>query len=78
VLAARDLQRYDGVVRGTTAMPPGYADAGVIVPIPGAPLGVALAVGRQPALREARSAAAAELAVLEASQRHAVGARRSG
>ena len=45
LLAHRDVcsrraifQRYDGVVRGTTAIPLGAADAGVICPIPGAPL----------------------------------------
>ena len=61
LLAHRDVcsrrsifQRYDGVVRGTTAIPLGYADAGVICPIPGAPFGVALGGRRQPALRQAR------------------------
>jgi phosphoribosylformylglycinamidine synthase len=73
VLAHRDVcsrkpiyERYDSVVRGTTSMPCGYADAGVIVPIPGAPLGIALSVDGNPryALVDARRAA--ELAVLEA------------
>ncbi len=64
VLAHRDVcsratiyRRYDGVVRGCTAIPPGYADAGVLVPIPGAPLAVATGTRRQPALRQARSQA---------------------
>jgi phosphoribosylformylglycinamidine synthase len=73
VLAHRDVcsrkpiyERYDSVVRGTTSIPCGYADAGVIVPIPGAPLGIALSVDGNPryALVDARRAA--ELAVLEA------------
>ncbi len=73
VLAHRDVcsrkpiyERYDSVVRGTTSIPCGYADAGVIVPIPGAPLGIALSVDGNPryALIDARRAA--ELAVLEA------------
>ncbi len=38
-------KEYDGVVRGTTVMPRGHADAGVIAPIPGASLGIALSVG---------------------------------
>ena len=38
-------KEYDSVVRGMTVTPRGYADAGVIAPIPGAPLGVALGVG---------------------------------
>ena len=64
LLAHRDVcsrraifQRYDGVVRGTTAIPLGAADAGVICPIPGAPLGVALGGRGKSALRQARSAA---------------------
>ncbi|HEV2262839.1 MAG TPA: AIR synthase related protein, partial [Candidatus Rubrimentiphilum sp.] len=39
-------KQYDAVVRGTTVIPRGHADAGVIAPIPGAPFGVALSVGR--------------------------------
>lgn len=58
--------RYDGVVRGTTAMPPGYADAGVIVPIPGAPLACALAVDGNPRYGAIDPCRAAELAVCEA------------
>jgi len=38
-------QEYDAVVRGRTVIPRGYADAGVIAPLPGASIGVALSVG---------------------------------
>jgi phosphoribosylformylglycinamidine synthase len=38
-------KEYDSVVRGMTVIPRGCADAGVIAPISGAPLGVALSVG---------------------------------
>jgi hypothetical protein len=48
-------ERYDSVVRGATSIPCGYADAGVIVPIPGAPLAAALVGGGQSALRARRS-----------------------
>jgi phosphoribosylformylglycinamidine synthase len=86
VLAHRDVcsrasiyQRYDGVVRGCTAIPPGYADAGVLVPIPGAPLGLALAVGGNPRYGAIDPKRAAELAVAEAiGHCAAVGARAAG
>jgi phosphoribosylformylglycinamidine synthase len=86
VLAHRDVcsrasivRRYDGVVRGCTAIPPGYADAGVLVPIPGAPLGVALAVGGNPRYGALDPRRAAELAVAEAiGHCAAVGARAAG
>jgi phosphoribosylformylglycinamidine synthase len=73
VLAHRDVcsrkpiyERFDSVVRGTTSIPAGYADAGVIVPIPGAPLGIALAVDGNPRYALVDSRRAAELAVCEA------------
>ncbi len=73
VLAHRDVasratiyRRYDGVVRGCTAIPPGYADAGVLVPIPGAPLAVAVGVGGNPRYGKVDARGAAELAVMEA------------
>jgi phosphoribosylformylglycinamidine synthase subunit PurL len=73
VLAHRDVcsrasiyRRYDGVVRGRTAIPPGFADAGVLVPVPGAPLAVALAVGGNPRYGKIDPKRAGELAVLEA------------
>ena len=72
-------ERFDSVVRGTTAVPCGYADAGVIVPIPGAPLACALAVDGNPrhALVDVRRAA--ELAVCESIRNvAAVGARPAG
>jgi phosphoribosylformylglycinamidine synthase len=60
------FERYDGVVRGTTAIPLGYADAGLIVPIPDAPLAVALAVDGNPRYALVDVRRAAELAVCEA------------
>ncbi len=86
LLAHRDVcsrrpifERYDGVVRGTTAMAPGVADAGVILPIPGAPLGVALSVAGNPRYGKCDPQLAAEHAVLEAIRNVvAVGARPLG
>jgi phosphoribosylformylglycinamidine synthase len=86
LLAHRDVcsrrsifTRYDGVVRGTTAVPLGAADAGVICPIPGAPLGVALAVAGNPRYGKIDPQLAAEHAVLEAVRDVvAVGARPLG
>ncbi len=86
LLAHRDVcsrrpifQRYDGVVRGTTAIPPGEADAGVICPIPGAPLGVALAVAGNPRYGKLDPQLAAEHAVVESVRNVvAVGARPLG
>jgi phosphoribosylformylglycinamidine synthase len=86
VLAHRDVcartsiyRRYDGVVRGCTALPPGYADAGVLVPIPGAPLGIALAVGGNPRYGALDPAHAGAAAVAEAVGRvSAVGATPAG
>jgi phosphoribosylformylglycinamidine synthase len=86
VLGHRDVcsrasiyRRYDGVVRGCTAIPPGYADAGVLVPIPGAPLGVALGLGGNPRYGKLDPNRAAALAVLEAiANVTAVGATPAG
>jgi phosphoribosylformylglycinamidine synthase len=86
VLAHRDVcsrkpvyERYDSVVRGTTSIPAGYADAGVIVPIPGAPLAAALAVDGNPRYARLDVRRAAELAVCEAVRNVvAVGARPAG
>ena len=83
VLAHRDVcsrrpiyERYDSVVRGTTSIPCGYADAGVIVPIPGAPLGIALSVDGNPRYSLVDARRAAELAVCEAVRNvAAVGAK---
>jgi phosphoribosylformylglycinamidine synthase len=72
-------QRYDGVVRGTTAIPPGHANAGVLVPIPGAPLGVAVGIGGNPRYGKLDPYRAGELAVVEAiANVTAVGAEPAG
>jgi phosphoribosylformylglycinamidine synthase II len=60
------FRRYDGVVRGCTAIPLGYADSGVLVPIPGAPLAVAVGIGGNPRYGKIDPHRAAELAVVEA------------
>ncbi|MFY9720098.1 MAG: AIR synthase related protein, partial [Candidatus Cybelea sp.] len=86
VLAHRDVcsreplyRRYDAVVRGCTVLPRGAADAGVIAPVPGSLLGVALAVAGNPRYGRIDSAYAAERAVLEAMRRVvAVGAHPIG
>jgi phosphoribosylformylglycinamidine synthase len=71
--------RYDWVVRGTTVIPRGQASAGVIAPIMGSPLGVALAVAGNPRLSKADPHLAAQYAVLEAVRRVvSVGARPLG
>jgi phosphoribosylformylglycinamidine synthase II len=73
------FERYDSVVRGTTSVPNGAADAGVIVPIPGAPFGVALSVDGNPRYAGIDPKRAAELAVCEAVRNvAAVGARPVG
>ena len=58
-------ERFDSVVRGTTAIPAGYGDAGLIVPVPGAPLGCALGLGGNPRLGAIDARLAAEAAVVE-------------
>jgi phosphoribosylformylglycinamidine synthase II len=86
VLAHRDVcsrasvyQRYDGVVRGCTSLPPGAADAGLLVPIPGAPLGVALGLGGNPRYGKIDARRAGAFAVIEAiAQVTAVGATPAG
>ncbi len=86
VLAHRDVcsreplyRRYDAVVRGATVVPRGYADAGVLAPVPGAPLGVAVAVAGNPRYGRIDPRGAAELAVALAVARvAAVGARPAG
>ncbi|HLI96074.1 MAG TPA: phosphoribosylformylglycinamidine synthase subunit PurL [Candidatus Baltobacteraceae bacterium] len=71
--------RYDGVVRGTTVIPRGYASAGVIAPIIGSPLGVALAVAGNPRMSKSDPYLAAQYAVLEAVRKViSVGARSLG
>ncbi|GAC1494313.1 MAG: phosphoribosylformylglycinamidine synthase subunit PurL [Vulcanimicrobiaceae bacterium] len=72
-------ERFDSVVRGTTSVPAGYADAGVIVPIAGAPLAAALAVDGNPRYAAVDVGRAAELAVCEAVRNVVcVGARPAG
>ena len=86
VLGHRDVcsrrpiyERYDSVVRGTTSIPCGYADAGLIVPVPGAPLGCALAVDGNPRYAVVDPGGTAEHAVCEAVRNVvAVGARPAG
>jgi len=85
-LAHRDVcsrkplfERFDSVVRGTTSIPCGYGDAGVIVPVEGAPLACALAVDGNPRYAVIDPAGAAEHAVCEAIRNVvAVGARPAG
>jgi phosphoribosylformylglycinamidine synthase len=72
-------ERYDGVVRGATAIAPGEADAGVLAPVPGSTLGVALSVAGNPRIGKLDARLAAEHAVYEAVRRVvAVGARPAG
>ena len=72
-------ERYDSVVRGATSIPCGYADAGLIVPIPGAPLAAALGVAGNPRYARVDPGIAAELAVIEAIRNVvAVGAHPAG
>lgn len=86
ILAHRDVcsraalfVRYDGVVRGTTVIPRGYASAGVIAPVAGSPLGVALAVAGNPRYSKIDPFLAAQYAVLEAVRKvTSVGARALG
>jgi phosphoribosylformylglycinamidine synthase II len=86
VLAHRDVcsraaiyERFDSVVRGTTSVPCGYADAGVIVPVPGSPLGCALSVDGNPRYGALEPGLAAEHAVVEAIRNvAAVGATPAG
>lgn len=73
VLGHRDVcsrapifERYDAVVRGTTVIPRGYADAGMIAPVPDSVLGVALGLGGNPRYGALDPERAAVQAVLEA------------
>ncbi len=86
ILSHRDVcsrealyREYDGVVRGTTVLPRGYADGGAIAPIPGSPLGVALSVDGNPRYGRLDARRAAEFAVVESVRNvAAVGARPLG
>ncbi|MDE2572573.1 MAG: phosphoribosylformylglycinamidine synthase subunit PurL [bacterium] len=75
VLAHRDvcsreplIRRYDRMVRGTTVIPAGHGDAGVIAPIPGSALGVAVSVDGNPRYGKLNARVAAELAVCESAR----------
>jgi phosphoribosylformylglycinamidine synthase II len=59
-------RRYDSVVRGCTVIPRGAADAGVLAPVWGSALGVALAVAGNPRMSHIDPRLAAEHAVYEA------------
>ena len=83
VLAHRDVssrlplfERYDAVVRGTTVIPAGYGDAGIVAPIPGAPLGVALSVDGNPRYGKVDARCAAMHAVCEAARNVAASGAR--
>lgn len=72
-------QRYDSVVRGRTVLPRGAGDAGVLAPVPGSALGVALAVGGNPRYSHVDVRAAAQHAVYDAVRKTvATGARPIG
>jgi len=72
-------QRYDAVVRGCTVIPRGAAAAGVLAPVPGSPLGVALAVAGNPRYSHIDVRLAAEHAVYDAVRKVvATGARPIG
>jgi len=67
-------ERYDTSVRGCTVLARNVAEAGVLAPIPGSRLGVALAVAGDPTITDAY--AAGEFAVREAVRKvKSVGAR---
>jgi phosphoribosylformylglycinamidine synthase len=67
-------EHYDAVVRGRTVLPRGTAEAGVLAPVPGSRLGVALSVAGDPGIADAY--AAGEFAVREAVRKvRSVGAR---
>jgi len=73
------FRRYDSVVRGCTVLPRGAADAGVLAPVPGSTLGVALAVAGNPRYGRIDARVAAEHAVYEAVRKVvAVGGRPIG
>jgi len=73
------IERYDTVVRGATAVPSGYADAGVVVVKRGARAGIALSVDGNPRYGAISSKLAAAYAVAESTRNvAAVGARPIG
>ena len=69
-LASREhlFRHYDPEVRGCTVLRPGEADAGVVAPVPGSPLGVAVSVDGNPLLGLADPYRAGAAAVVEAAR----------
>ena len=86
VLGHRDVcsreplyRRYDAAVRGRTVVARGEGDAGVLAPIFGSKLGMALSVAGNPRYGRIDARCAAEHAVYEAVRAvYAVGARATG
>ena len=73
------FRRYDAAVRGRTVVPRGEGDAGVVAPIFGSKLGMAVSVAGNPRYGRIDPRRAAELAVYEAVRSvYAVGARAIG
>ncbi|HLW37136.1 MAG TPA: phosphoribosylformylglycinamidine synthase subunit PurL [Candidatus Eremiobacteraceae bacterium] len=62
------IEHYDTVVRGATAIPSGYADAGVVVVKRSAPLGVALSVDGNARYGAVSAKGAAAHAVVESAR----------
>ncbi len=62
------FRRYDPEVKGRTAVRAGEADAGVLVPVPGAAFGFAMAVDGNPRLCLAEPRVGAAMAVYEAAR----------
>ncbi len=69
-LASREhlFRHYDPEVRGCTVLRPGEADAGVVAPVPGSPLGIAVSVDGNPLLGLADPYRAGAAAVVEAAR----------
>jgi len=67
-IASREqlYRHYDSDVRGCTVLAPGAADAGVVAPVPGSSLGVAVSADGNPLLGLADAYAAGAAAVVEA------------
>ena len=73
------IEHYDTVVRGATAIPSGYADAGVIIVRRGAPLAIALSVDGNARYGRVSAKLAAAHAVVESARNvAAVGATPIG
>jgi len=73
------IEHYDTVVRGATAIPSGYADAGVVIVKRGARAGIALSVDGNPRYGAISAKLAAAHAVVESVRNvAAVGARPIG